>query len=283
MGNSLTNDIQVTAVILNYNSSADCQKCVSYLNKQTYPYLSIVIVDNASTKPEEAEVLNRLQQENNVQVIFSTQNRGFSAGNNMGLRAAVQNGADWVLIINPDVELREPDYIAKVMNQIKEWPKAVVVGTNILLPNGQKQNPLRELYFIEEFFWPIEWLKQKLKIWDGHLTEDITGYCEKLCGCCFFISKGFLEQINYLDEHVFMYSEEPILAKQVALAGYRELYIREATAWHQHFSSKKGNAKKRMQILFDSRQYYLEHYSGYSNLALKLLLLSKKIQRQFWK
>lgn len=279
----MVGDLQVAAVVLNYNSSADCRKCVSYLKKQNYSNLSVFIVDNASPKPEEAETLKRLQQENHVHVTISSKNRGFSAGNNIGLRAAAENGAEWMLVINPDVELRDPYYISKVMGQLEKWPEAAVIGTDILLPNGQKQNPSRELSYWEELFWPIEWIRQKLKIWDGYRTEDITGYCEKLSGCCFFISKKFLEQINYLDENVFMYSEEPILAKQVALAGYRELYIREATAWHQHFSSKKGNAKKRMQILFDSRQYYLEHYSGYSNLALKLLLLSKKIQRQFWK
>ena len=282
MENIVKNDVHVAAVVLNYNSSSDCRKCVSYLDRQTYPNLSIILVDNASTEQEEADELNRLQQEYNVQVIFSQKNRGFSAGNNIGLRAAAQNGAEWMLVINPDVELRDLDYITKVINKLQDWPNAAVIGTNILLPDGQKQNPIRELRFWEEFFWPVDWIKQKLKIWDGRRTEDVTGYCEKLCGCCFFVSRKFLEQINYLDEHVFMYSEEPILAKQVENEGCRELYIREATAYHQHFSSQKGNARKRMQMLFKSREYYLKNYSGYSNLALKLLLFSKKIQSLFW-
>lgn len=275
--------LPVAAVVLNYNSSADCRKCVAYLKKQNYPDLSIFIVDNASPDPEEAEALTVLQQENHLHLIRSPKNRGFSAGNNLGLRAAAENGAAWMLVMNPDVELRDPYYISKVMGQLENWPKAAVIGTDILLPNGQKQNPSRELRYGEELFWPIEWIKQKLKITDGYRTEDRTGYCEKVSGCCFFISKKFLEQIHYLDENVFMYCEEPILAKQVVLNGYREVYISSVTAYHQHFASKKGNAKKRMQMLFESRQYYLKHYSGYSGLALQLLLLSKKIQRQFWK
>lgn len=283
MENSTMNDIHVAAVVLNYNSSSDCRKCVSYLSRQIYPNLSIILVDNASTMRGEMEELNRLKQEHNLQLIFSEANRGFSAGNNIGLRAAVQNGAEWMLVINPDVELRESDYISKVMNEVRNWPDSAVIGTNVLLPSGQKQNPIRELRFWEEFFWPIDWIKKKLKIWDGYRVEDVTGYCEKLSGCCFFISRDFLKQINYLDEHVFMYSEEPILAKQVVRAGYRELYIHEATAYHQHFSSQKGNAKKRMQMLFESRKYYLVNYSGYSTFALKLLLFSKKIQNLFWK
>lgn len=283
MENGIKSDIHVAAVVLNYNSSSDCRKCVSYLSKQTYPNLSIILVDNASTKKGEVKELNRLRQEYNVKVVFSKKNRGFSAGNNLGLQVAVQDGAEWMLVINPDVELRELDYISHVVSQLKKWPEAVVIGTNVLLPNGQKQNPIRELRFWEEFFWPMDWIKQKLKIWNGYRTEDVTGYCEKLSGCCFFISKKFLEQINYLDEHVFMYSEESILAKQVERAGCRELYIREATAYHQHISSQKGDAKKRMQMLFKSREYYLNNYSGYPKPNLKLLLVSRKIQSLFWK
>lgn len=279
----MAKNLQVAAVVLNYNSSADCRKCVSYLNKQSYSDLSIFVVDNASPNQEEAEALKMLQQDNNVHVIISAENRGFSAGNNIGLRAAAQSGAEWMLVINPDVELRDPHYISKVMEQLEKWPEAAVIGTNILLPDGQKQNPFRELSFWEEFFWLREWVKQKLKIWDGLRTEEVTGYCEKLSGCCFFISKKFLEQIHYLDENVFMYSEEPILAKQVVSAGYRELYISEVTAWHQHFSSQKGNTKVRMQMLFRSREYYLKNYSGYSDFLLRLLLLSKRFQRLFWR
>lgn len=71
MENIVKNDVHVAAVVLNYNSSSDCRKCVSYLDRQTYPNLSIILVDNASTEQEEADELNRLQQEYNVQVIFS--------------------------------------------------------------------------------------------------------------------------------------------------------------------------------------------------------------------
>lgn len=272
---------RVIAVILNYNSSNDCQKCLQYLRKQDYSNFSVIVVDNASPKEGEAERLREICSENE-RLILHSKNGGFSVGNNIGLRAAVEDGADWMLIINPDVELRDPNYISYVMSQTERWPEAAVIGTNVLLPSGEKQNPMRELRFWEEFFWPADWIKQKLKIWDGYRTEDVTGYCEKLNGCCFFVSKKFLEYINYLDDHIFMYSEEPILAKQVVRAGCRELYIREATAYHQHFSSQKGNARKRMQMLFKSREYYLKNYSGYSNLALKLLLLSKKIQSLFW-
>ena len=125
---------KVTAVILNYNSSDDCRKCVSYLQRQTYQNLTTIIVDNASPDPNEKIALKNIEREKRVQLIFNNENRGFSAGNNVGLREAVKCDADWMIVINPDVELRDPEYVSYVMAQIEKWPDAAVVGTDTRLP-----------------------------------------------------------------------------------------------------------------------------------------------------
>ena len=156
---------RVVAIILNYNSSADCGKCLSYLKEQTYPDLSIIVVDNASPDKCEQMKIRNLCEEQKIELICSKENRGFSAGNNIGLRAAVKNGADWLLVINPDVELRDPHYISYVIEQLSQWPQAAVVGTNVLLPSGERQNPMREVTAIEEIFWPFEIVKQKMGLY----------------------------------------------------------------------------------------------------------------------
>ena len=275
---------KVVAVILNYNTSEDCKKCVSYLRGQTYDNLSIMIVDNASPNPNERNALESLCNEYGIAFIQSDENRGFSAGNNIGLRAAVQSGADWMLVINPDVELRDPEYIRAVMQELPNWPEAAVVGTNVLLPSGEKQNPMREVTAFEEIFWPLETVKQKLGIWDEYRSKDETGYCEKVSGCCFFISREFLLQNDYLDENVFMYCEEPILAKSVVRAGYKELYIRETTANHEHYERKKnGSNATRMIAFLDSRVYYIKHYSEISFFQKGIAIVSRRIQQLIWK
>lgn len=274
---------KVAAVILNYNSSEDCRKCVSYLRGQTYDNLSIIIVDNASPNPNERNALESLCNKYGIAFIQSDENRGFSAGNNIGLRSAVQSGADWMLVINPDVELRDPEYIRSVMQELPNWPEAAVVGTNVLLPSGEKQNPMREVTALEEILWPLEMVKQKLGIWDGYRSKDETGYCEKVSGCCFFISREFLLQNDYLDENVFMYCEEPILAKSVIKRGFRELYIREVTANHEHYAAQKsGSSGKRMTEFLKSRTYYIENYSGYNKTLTKMAVFSRRIQSIMW-
>lgn len=272
---------KVVAVILNFNSSEDCKKCVTYLRRQTYDNLSIIIVDNASPNPNERNALESLCNEYGIAFIQNNENRGFSAGNNIGLRSAAQNGADWMLVINPDVELRDPEYIRSVMQQLPNWPQAAVVGTNVLLPSGEKQNPMREVTAFEEIFWPLEMVKQKLNLWDGYHSKDETGYCEKVSGCCFFISREFLLKNDYLDENVFMYCEEPILAKCITKLGFRELYIKEVTANHEHYNhAKHGNSASKMKLFLDSRMYYIEAYSGYMLPIKTIAVLSRKLQQR---
>ncbi len=276
-------NIKVTAIILNYNSSLDCKKCVDYLKKQDYSNLSIIIVDNKSSDVSEEKKLIQICNNNNIKLIMNSANSGFSAGNNVGIKAAINDGAEWILVINPDVELRDPHYISYVVDQIPKWSSAVVIGTNTLLPSGQKQNPMREITFFEEIFWPIEWFKQKIGVWDGYRSKDETGYCEKVSGCCFFISKKFLIENSFLDESVFMYCEEPILCKSVIKLGYRELYIKEVTAYHEHYEKQKiGNNSSKMQLFLKSRIYYIEKYSDYPNTLKKIAKFSRKIQLKVW-
>lgn len=272
---------KVTAIVLNYNSFTDCEKCLGYLRKQDYPNLSVIVVDNCSTMEGEQNRLREICK--GSELILNSNNSGFSAGNNVGLREAVKRGSDWMLVINPDVELRDEHYVSYVMQQLPNWPQSAVVGTNVLLPSGEKQNPMREVTALEEIFWPLEMIKQKLGIWDGYRVKDETGYCEKVSGCCFFISREFLLKNNYLDENVFMYCEEPILAKCVIKQGFKELYIGELTANHEHYNhTKQGNSASKMKLFLESRIYYIKEYSEYSPIRKAFAVLSRKAQGCLW-
>lgn len=272
---------KVTAIVLNYNSFTDCEKCLGFLRKQDYPNISVIVVDNCSTMEGEQNRLEGICEES--ELILNSNNSGFSTGNNIGLREAVKRGSDWMLVINPDVELRDEHYVSYVIQQLTNWPETAVVGTNVLLPSGEKQNPMREITAFEEIFWPLEMVKQKLGVWDGYRSKDETGYCEKVSGCCFFISREFLLKNDYLDENVFMYCEEPILAKCVAKQGFRELYIKEVTANHEHYNhAKHGNSATKMKLFLDSRMYFIKEYSGYKSTIQWVAVLSRRLQSRVY-
>ena len=81
--------MKVPVILLNYNSSADCRKCVADLQRQEGVELEIIIVDNCSRK-EDALAVEQLAAEQGCTFIAAAENRGYNAGNNIGLRYTIE-------------------------------------------------------------------------------------------------------------------------------------------------------------------------------------------------
>lgn len=270
--------ISVAGVILNYNSFEDCKKCINFLKEQIDVNLHIIVVDNNSEKD-----VNRLKEfceKNQCIFISNSENRGYSAGNNIGLKKGVEIGCKYGIIINPDIEIRERRYVKKAIDVLEKNSQIAVLGTDIINVLGQHQNPLREVRWVEEVFWPFEIIRNKIrkKTLPYIMKYKKSGFCEKVSGCCFFIRMDFVEKMGYFDEAVFLYCEEPILAKTVKKMGYKEFYLAELVAYHIHKKEEKGDPKKRLLEFYKSRSYYIKKYSGYKGVFLKIALLSRKIQ-----
>ena len=80
---------KIAIIILNYNSSADCRKCVGFLLRQQGVDLEIIIVANCS-RPDDRQAVEVLCKEHGLTYIPAKENRGYNAGNNIGLRYATE-------------------------------------------------------------------------------------------------------------------------------------------------------------------------------------------------
>lgn len=273
---------KVMAVILNYNTLKDSIKCSELLKKQDYKDLEIVIVDNGSTDGKNDNLIE-YGEESGVHIILNKKNGGFSAGNNIGLRKAEERQCKYALIINPDVEIHDVEYISKAVDKMEKDSSIAVLGTDVVNAKGQHQNPMREISFLEESFLLLELIRNKLSKKIPYVVKrKRSGYCEKVSGCCFFAEMSFIKEIVFLDENVFLYCEEPILAKAVQKAKRNIYYFKEKQAFHNHIESKKGNSKKRLDMFLESRLYYLDKYSGYCGIKLRMVKNSRKKQNAFF-
>lgn len=275
--------MSIAVIILNYNSRADCRKCIGFLKRQEGVEMEIVVVDNCSSREGEQEAIKQLCEEQSCTFIQANENRGYNAGNNIGLRYVAEKGYKYALIANPDMEFPQIDYLKRMVEAMEQDEDIAVCGSDIVTPEGRHQNPQRESTYQEELLWPITYLRYHRK--GNWFLDDYSkpGYCEKISGCCLMVRMNFVKHINFFDESVFLYSEESILAKQVLLNKKKMYYLRDAYAIHRHIKSEKGNPANNLQELFSSREYYLSKYSGYNGFALKMLLISKSLQKLFYK
>ena len=254
---------KVAVILLNYNTASDCRKCISFLKKQQGVNLEIILVDNCS-RPEEVAEAEKISLAEGCTFIANRENRGYNAGNNIGLRYAAEQGYEYAVIANPDMEFPQTDYLHKLVSVMENDKSIVVVGSDIVTPEGIHQNPMMRdcgwkgsLGWITGFF-----RKKKEDTYDFIDNYEANHYCSKVSGCCFLIRMDFVQSIGFFDERVFLYCEEAILSRQAEQAGKKMYYLADAQAIHAHIKSEKGNPVKRFRNWKHSRLYYIDRYSG---------------------
>lgn len=292
----------VATVVLNYNSHADLLVSVPQLAEQRGVEHTLIIVDNASRAESVAQVSEWLagwrpdavtgtqaevdawvkshpqeaRQHGRVYFVMHPENRGYSVGNNIGIRLADALGADAVLIANPDMRIEDPHYLAELTKELFGDEQNYVAASRIVGLDGKDQSPLREPTFWEELLWPRFYLSQFLKPISYILpvSGEEPVRVPKVSGCCLLLRLSYLKATGHLDEGVFLYCEEPILAARVRSASGHIIFVPSLSAVHAHARSEKGNSSRRMLLFIKSRRYYLERYSGYDALQRYFLGMS---------
>ena len=269
--------MEVAVVILNYNSSKDTIKCLKFLKQQQNVDLHIIVVDNCSQEQDRC-IVEKECITLGVEFILSFENRGYSAGNNIGLRRASEIGAKYALVINPDMELVDIYYLEKLVEVMEKDEDVVVVGSDVITPENFHQNPMKiDGNWRDSFEW-VKWFNSnnidKYKYIDNYKESHV---CFKLSGCCLLLRMNFIEKIGYFDEYPFLYCEEPILARQVDLAGKKMFYLADVQAIHRHIKSEKGDPVKRFKHWQRSRIYFSKRYSKDSWLGRQISILSMRL------
>lgn len=254
--------MKIAIIILNYNSSNDCQKCVSFLKRQEGIDTEIIIVDNASPRKGEREVTKKLCKEQNCTFIAAKENQGYNAGNNIGLRYASSKSYKYALIANPDMEFPQVNYLRLMTNTMETMKDVVVMGNDIVSPEGLHQNPMKkDGNWRNSFLW-IKVLHHKaVNNYDFIDNYQESHYCSKVGGCCLLLRMNFIKKIGFFDENVFLYCEEAILSKQVEQAHKKMYYLANVQALHRHINSQKGDPIPRFKSWIKSRLYFERHYN----------------------
>lgn len=103
----------VSIILVNYKNYKDTIKCLDSLKKVMYQNLSIIVVDNNS-KDDSFEILKEYEDDRII-VMESGFNRGFAFGNNFGIRKALENDSDYVLLLNNDTVV-DSDFLMALTN-----------------------------------------------------------------------------------------------------------------------------------------------------------------------
>lgn len=195
------NDLAI--IILNYNSFDDTNREVESLLKENFPKESIYIVDNQSNDNHKIE---KLGFEKRINTILSDHNGGYAYGNNLAIKKALQDGKNYFLLLNPDIEI-SVDTIEKLYTDLKNLKDVGIIGPRICYRNDR--NIIFSdggLLFPEKGFMGdhINYEKPKTNAKPSHYNYNIN-YVD---GSTLMFKKEILDEIGLMNENFFMYYEE---------------------------------------------------------------------------
>ena len=267
MSNSPENGI----VILNYNTFEDTVRCVDSIFKYTSDIAdcSIYIVDNASPDGSGNLLKAHFQDNSSIQTIFSERNLGFSSGNNLGIRQALEDGCGKVFLLNSDIYLTN-DAIGIMSEKLDSDEDIVAIGPAVFNTKGTYIQFARKALTFKDHLaerMPMLGDKQVRRIpYDQKKDFVFSGMSS---GCCFGLKTDFVKSNKLLDDHIFMYYEEDILAHQIINAEKKACICADARIIHNEASSTKktvhGRASFERMHRWASALYVLKEYGGISD------------------
>jgi len=222
---------RIAILIVNWNGKTDTIECLKSLTALAYDNVEAIVVDNGSTD-DSVEAIRA--QFPDVLVVAAGQNLGTSGGRNVGIRYALERGAEFVLFLDNDT-IVDSQLLA---NLVREMDR--LGGNNIL---GAK------IYYFDKpstiWYAGASWQGSGFAHigigaddhGDAHSTAAETDYA---CGCALFVSREILKQVGLLDDRYFCYFEETDLCYRARAAGFRSFFIPSARVWHKVSSSSGG-------------------------------------------
>ena len=126
--------VTVFAIIVTYNGMKWYDRCFGSLRLSSIPVIPVVI-DNASSDGSVAYIREHFPES----VIFEEkENLGFAKANNIGMRYALDHGADYVLLLNQDAWLVQDDCIARLIEVAERNPEFAILSPMQLYGSGEQ-------------------------------------------------------------------------------------------------------------------------------------------------
>jgi GT2 family glycosyltransferase len=246
---------RVAVVIVVWNGRNDTLECLESFSGDVYPNKQIIVVDNGSSD----DSVVRIRADFPDALILQTgKNLGFTGGNNVGIRRAIENGADYVYLINNDTTV-EPDALEKLVAAAEANPQA-----GLLAPVIHDFDAPRAIWFAGSM----------LDLRHGAAWHDNARQPARTetpyevpwaTGCAMLLASPLLNELGGFDDRYYLSWEDVDLSLRVRNSGRSVMVVPDARIYH-----KGGQSGKNLDSIY-----------GYYAVRNSLLLASKHSGRDY--
>lgn len=242
----------VTASIVTFHTKHDVlERLINCVMPS--PVEKIYIIDNSSTD----ELRDFFKGYSRVHYIHNHLNLGYGAAHNIAIRNAIDAGADYHVVLNPDVYWSE-DVINYLLNFMQDNKDVGLVMPKVLYPNGEIQYLCKLLptpfdLFRRRFITGLSTINSQ----DFDYELRWTGYDKimkvpSLSGCFMFMRCSVLEKVGGFDERYFMYAEDIDLCRRIGEIA-DTVYNPNVSVFHEY---DKGSYKNKKLLKYHIRSIF---------------------------
>lgn len=280
---------KIAVVILNWNGweeTKDCLRSITKVIKDNFN-LEVIVVDNASSDGS----LPKISKEGNnfksyrigFSLIENKENLGFAEGNNVGITKALDNRADYIVLLNNDT-IVDANLFKNLLEGV-ESEGAGIVGPKIYFAKGYEFHKDR---YKKDDLGKIIWFAGGKIDWNNVYSShrgvdevDAGQYDKKIetdfiTGCCMFIKKEVFEKIGFFDEKYFLYLEDVDFCIRAKKAGYKLIYAPKAVLWHKNAQSS-GHPGSKLHKYYQTRNRLLFGFK-YGSIRAKVALFKEALR-----
>ena len=192
-------------------------------------------------------------------------NIGYGGSHNIALKRAVELGAKYHIVLNPDISF-EPAVLKKLSSFMDENPEAVYVLPKVIYPNGELQYlckilPTPSDLIFRRFIPSVGFLKSWKDKKDARYCLKDSGYNKimnppSLSGCFMFLRVSAIKEHNlFFDDRFFMYFEDFDLIRRLHKVG-KTLFYPEVTIVHDHAKESYKNPKMLKEHVKSALKYF---------------------------
>lgn len=229
---------KLAIILVNWNSFELTKDTLDSLQQTTYTNYDCIVVDNGSVDGS-GDLIEK--QFPNCIVLKSATNKGFTGGNNIGMDYALQNGYEYMMMLNNDVAV-EPDFLEPLIDRLDQDASLAAVqpliyfhhDRHLIWNAGSTFNPI-----IGNCNTPDYNKKDP-----DYQFKRIAKKIDWITGCAFMMRASVLKEVGLLKEAFFIYYEDVDLSFRIKQAGYILGYVPESVIYHiagiAHKSKTKG-------------------------------------------
>lgn len=222
---------RVAVSVVHWNGGKSTLDCLESVYRDTYPKLSVVFVDNGSTDDVVSIVRDRWPQ---ASIIANEGNQGFTGGHNQGIAAALDLGADYVVLLNQDATL-QPDCIARMVELAESDCRIGLVSPVIYYADEPER-----VQFCGSW---IDWENVRT---GGSRDPEVMRQFERsanardlsLWGTALMIRRDLIADIGVLDSRLFAYYEDTDYSVRSSSAGWLNRVCFDAGVLHEGHATR---------------------------------------------